>query len=194
MLSDAVVALVLAAGRARRFGSDKRQALLPRRGPLLAATLASLRPHFADIRVVLRSEDDAVSLGVADDIGIIMVAGTEQGMGDSLACGMRVLRRESFANSVAVILGDMPWVSGDTLSRLVEQAEFETIVRPTYLGQPGHPVLFGRYFWRSLEQLTGDEGGRSVVQRHHQACIPVRVLDPGILWDVDRSADLSRNS
>ena len=151
MSSDAVVALVLAAGRARRFGNDKRLAHLPQQGPLLAATLASLRPHFDEIRVVLAIEDDPVHLGIARDSGTIVAVTAEQGMGASLADGIRALSTESQAIVVAVMLGDMPWLSADTFALLCSRASDRTIVRPFYRGQGGHPVLFGRCFWGSLE-------------------------------------------
>ncbi|MDN3557361.1 nucleotidyltransferase family protein [Halomonas maura] len=191
MPSDAVVALVLAAGRARRYGSDKRLAHLPQRGPLLAATLATLRPHFGEIRVVLGIEDDPVHLGIAKDIGIIVADTAEQGMGASLAAGIRALSTESQALAVAVMLGDMPWLSEDTFALLCSRASDRAIVRPFYRGQGGHPVLFGRCFWGSLEQLTDDEGARSVVRRHRDACIEIKVQDPGVMEDVDRPVDLA---
>lgn len=190
MPSDAVVALVLAAGRASRFGNDKRRACLPGRGTLLAATLATLRPHFADIWVVLGIEDDPISLGIAKDIGVIVAESAEQGMGESLAAGIRALSIESQAPAVAVVLGDMPWLSKDTFALLYSRASERVIVRPCYRGRGGHPVLFGRCFWDSLEQLTGDEGARSVVRRYQDACIEIEVQDPGVVRDVDRPVDL----
>ncbi|UYG04738.1 NTP transferase domain-containing protein [Halomonas sp. LR3S48] len=85
MPSDTVVALVLVAGRARRFGNGKRRAYLPGRGTLLAATLSTLSPHLTDIRVVLGIEDDPARLGIATGFGTIVAERVEQGMGESLA-------------------------------------------------------------------------------------------------------------
>ncbi|MDN3523492.1 nucleotidyltransferase family protein [Halomonas ramblicola] len=190
MPSNDVIALVLAAGRGRRFGNDKRLAGLPGRGTLLAATLATLRPHFADIRVVLRNEDDPAHLGIATSITTLAAKRADQGMGESLAAGIRALSADSQAHSVAVMLGDMPWLSEHLFSLLCSRASDRTIVRPLYRGKGGHPVLFGRRFWGSLEQLTGDEGARSVVRQYRDACIEIEVQDPGVVRDVDRPADL----
>lgn len=192
MPSESVVALVLAAGRSRRFGNDKRRASLPGRGTLLAATLGTLRPHFAEIWVVLGIEDDPVSLGIAKDIGTIVAEAAERGMGESLAAGIRALNAEIQASAVAVMLGDMPWLSEETLVLLCSRANDQSIVRPVYCGQSGHPVLFGRRFWPDLELLAGDQGARTVVQQHRDACIEIEVQDPGVVRDVDRPVDLVR--
>lgn len=190
MHCDSVVALVLAAGQSRRFGCDKRRALLPGRGGLLSATLKTVRPHFAETRVVLGVEDNPVDLGIPEEFGIVIAAEANQGMGASLAAGIRTLINDSEALAVAVVLGDMPWLSEDTFTLLCASVSDRTIVRPCYRGQRGHPVLFGRSFWDSLEQLTGDEGARGVVQRNRDACIEIEVQDPGVVQDVDRPRDL----
>lgn len=190
MPSDTVVALVLAAGRARRFGSDKRLSQLPQRGPLLAATLETLRPHFCEIWLVLGIGDDRRTLGIADDIVITRARSANQGMGGSLAAGIHSLRSESQARAVAVMLGDMPWVSRESFALLCAQSSDQAIVRPRFRGQAGHPVLFGRRFWPDLELLSGDRGARTVVQQHREACHEIEVHDPGVLRDVDRPADV----
>lgn len=194
MHCDAVVALVLAAGRSRRFGCDKRRARLPGRGTLLAATLKTVCPHFAETRVVLGVEDNPADLGIPKDVGPIVVAEADQGMGASLAAGIRALSDDSEALAVAVVLGDMPWLSGDTLASLCSRASDQVIVRPFYRRQWGHPVLFGRCFWGALSRLTGDEGASSVVDQYRHRCIEIEVQDPGVVQDVDRPGDLLQGS
>lgn len=181
----AVAALVLAAGQARRFGSDKRVAPLPGRGTLLAATLATLRPHFPDIRVVIGANDDPVALGVPADVITLVNPEATRGMGNSLAVGMQAMQRDCRAQAVAVMLGDMPWVRAATFEALIGQAHEDRIVRPTFQRVGGHPVVFGRRFWPALSQLDGDGGARQLLREHPEACIEVPVGDAGILKDVD---------
>ncbi|HET8789623.1 MAG TPA: nucleotidyltransferase family protein [Modicisalibacter sp.] len=190
MPCESVVALVLAAGRARRFGSDKRRACLPGRGPLLAATLETLRPHFTDIRVVLRHDDDPQLLGISLDIATLPTMEAEKGMGASLAAGMRALSHGSHAEAVAVMHGDMPWVQGATFRALHARARAQSIVRPVFQRQGGHPVVFGRQFWPDLCCLEGDTGARGVVRDHRAVCIEIETLDSGVLRDIDRPEDM----
>ncbi len=106
-------------------------------------------------------------------------------MGHSLAAGVAAAR-DTTAQAMAVLLGDMPWIAADTLERLAAMGQcLEAILFPLHDGQRGHPVLFGRDFWPELTQLTGDEGARAVVQAHRDSCVVVEVKDAGVLRDVD---------
>ncbi|WP_371364504.1 NTP transferase domain-containing protein [Pseudomonas sp. QL9] len=183
------VALLLAAGFGRRFGADKRRARLADGRTLLAASLANARAVFDEVRVVLRAEDDPIELGLPVDIPLVRCADAQSGMGHSLAAGVNSLK-SCTADSVAILLGDMPWLAESTLRLLLEQATAQRIVFPQHDGQRGHPVLFGRAFWPELLQLQGDEGARQVLQAHRDAWHPVVVDDSGVLRDVDTPAAL----
>ncbi|MFJ4348058.1 NTP transferase domain-containing protein [Pseudomonas sp. NPDC089401] len=185
-----VVALVLAAGRGTRFGSDKRRATLADGRSLLAHSVARARAVFGDVRVVLRTGERAEDFGLADDCRVIVSPEAASGMGHSLAAGAGSLL-DSPAQAVAILLGDMPWIASATLQQLSEAAGVSTIVLPRHAGQQGHPVLFGRDFWPALARLSGDEGARSVVQAHRGCCVVVEVEDAGVLQDVDEPQGLS---
>lgn len=180
-----VLALMLAAGRGTRFGSDKRLALLPDGRSLLVASVERAQQVFAEVYVLLRNADDAQALGLPAACRIIRCTDADQGMGHSLAAGMRALVGQD-ADAIAVLLGDMPWISADSLRQLVTQAAAERIVYPVHDGQRGHPVLFGREFWPQFQNLRGDEGARALLQANASACHGIVLQDPGVLRDVDR--------
>ncbi|MEQ8800716.1 MAG: NTP transferase domain-containing protein, partial [Haliea sp.] len=66
-----------------------------------------------------------------------------------------------------------------------------TVVTPTYAGEPGHPVGFGRAFFSALARLQGDRGARDLVRRAGSGRLCLPLSDPGILRDVDYPADLA---
>ncbi|TIH09893.1 nucleotidyltransferase family protein [Pseudomonas leptonychotis] len=180
-----VIALMLAAGRGSRFGSDKRVALMVDGRSLLAASVERAQQVFSQVHVLLRAEDDPQTLGLAADCQVIRCAEADQGMGHSLAAGIRGLAGQD-AEAIAVMLGDMPWVSAHSLQQLCDQATPERIVYPLCEGRRGHPVLFGRAFWPQLLNLTGDQGARELLQAHAAVCHPIVLDDAGVLRDVDR--------
>lgn len=184
-----VPALILAAGFGARFGSDKRRAALADGRTLLATSLEAAQRVFEEVHLVLRPEDDPAALGLPAGCSIIRCDDAGQGMGHSLAAGVRALS-ERPAEAMAVLLGDMPWIAEDSLRALVGKAAAGRIVFPLYQGERGHPVLFGRVFWGELQHLTGDEGARRVLRAHASAWVAVGVDDPGVLRDVDSPAAL----
>lgn len=185
-----IVALVLAAGSARRFGSDKRQARLADGRSLLATSVANARRVFDDVRVVLCPEDDPTSLGLPADCTIIRSTRSDDGMAHSLAAGVANLESTD-ALAVAVLLGDMPSIDSTTLHELTPHSTADTIVLPCHAGKRGHPVLFGRQFWPQLQALQGDTGGRDLLRRHAMQVVEVAVADSGIHLDIDEPAALA---
>ncbi len=180
-------ALVLAAGRGRRFGSDKRIARLPSGEMLLATTLGRVLEAFEEVWVVLRPEDDPLALGVdVARVKVVRAERADEGMGVSLAAGIQAIAESgSGLEAVAVMLGDMPWVDIDTLVKLKDLAKAERIVLPEFDGRQGHPVIFGKQFWRALMELQGDQGGKRVIEANRQACLSMAVTDHGVTKDLD---------
>lgn len=183
-MTKGCVALVLAAGRGRRFGSDKRIAVLPSGETMLAATLGRALQAFVEVWVVLRVEDDPMALGVDPRVKVVRAERADEGMGCSLAAGVTALEGTGF-EAVAVMLGDMPWVEVGTLERLRDLAEGGRIVVPEFEGRWGHPVVFGRRFWEGLTELDGDYGGKRVIEGNHRSCWVVKIQDIGVTRDMD---------
>jgi molybdenum cofactor cytidylyltransferase len=188
--------VVLAAGSASRFGSDKRTHRLPEGESLLQATVAKYVDQFPELVVVLRPEDHALADRLMrrfdpDTVTIVFAQDARLGMGHSLAAGIRAAKEWDFA---FVALGDMPFVKPQTLAalgRAMADAGQLAIMQPVHAGQPGHPVGFGRRHFPALRKLTGDEGARQLVKAAAGHLVRVEVDDPGVLQDVDTPADLA---
>ncbi|MEH6354924.1 MAG: nucleotidyltransferase family protein [Marinobacter sp.] len=187
-----VIAILLAAGRSKRFGSDKRLTPLAGGETLLSQTLSVVLPDFLHTYVVLKAEDDPKALlsqAYLQQVQILRAPHANCGLGSSLADAFQVLQNAD-GLAAAIFLGDMPWLSPATCQKLIAFATAENIVRPRYKGQVGHPVIFGRNFWSELEQVSGEEGARALFKRLIQHCIWVDVDDPGVTLDIDYPGDL----
>ncbi|MAN50533.1 MULTISPECIES: nucleotidyltransferase family protein [unclassified Marinimicrobium] len=190
--SSNVVGLIMAAGYSTRFGADKRRAQLTEGQTLLQATVAMTRSVFEAFYVVLRSDDEERDLGLGTE-PVIYAPEEPIGLGTSIAAAFHHLRvNNKDATAAAVLLGDMPWIKPDAFSELLNHATEDTIIRPVYDGNAGHPVLFGRHFWPELANLHGDLGARTIIRKHHSCCHLVPVSDVGVLRDVDRPSDLGK--
>jgi molybdenum cofactor cytidylyltransferase len=82
---------------------------------------------------------------------------------------------------------DHPLVRSSSLTTLLEhfRKDQQRIFIPTHSGRKGHPVLFGKRFWRDLQAAPLDEGARWAVRKNQQEVVTVPVDDAGILLNVD---------
>lgn len=192
--SSAPLALILAAGSARRFGSDKRLARLPNGEALIAAVHRQIRAAGLMPLLVVRA-DDTAPLTELTPLLRVDPATAAQGMGSTLAAAAGQLLADPTLNAAAghgvlVCLADMPWIRPATYRAVADALRPDRIVRPAYRGEPGHPVAFPPSLIPALTQLYGDTGARPLLAR---AGTPVHLLacaDPGILQDVDHPAAL----
>lgn len=187
-----IAALVLAAGAARRYGSDKRLARLSGGQTLLANSVdACLRVH-GNCTVVLDVED-AELRDAFEDQGLVVISvasrGSGRGMGDSLAAGIRALQ-ERGSEACIISLADMPWILDETRLAVATALHQYPLVVPTWEGKRGHPVGFERRYFAELVGLSGDHGARDLLRRHAANCHELAVRDSGVLRDVDTPADL----
>lgn len=186
-----VAGLVMAAGRSRRFGRDKRLERLPDGRTLLQTSLSLARRHFARTFVVIGAEDEPERLGLDASVEVIRAPAGEPGLGTNIGAAFRHLNSHSVGSvAAAVLLADLPWIKDSTLTTLLEVASESGIHRPVYHRRPGHPVLFGRRFWPALARLRGEAGARQLIRENPGAYKPVAVSDPGVLRDIDRPEDL----
>ena len=188
-----VVAVVLAAGSASRFGGGKL--LAPWRGaPLLHAALAAARAAPAtSITVVTGADAEAVgACARAFDPRIRLVHADDhaEGMAASLRAGIAALPPGTTA--AFVFLGDMPRVPHVVLGPLAQAvADGAPAAAPLFEGRRGNPVVLGRELFPAVAALTGDVGARPVLQALGARLALVEAPDDGVLFDVDEPGDLT---
>ena len=181
---------LVAAGRSRRFGADKRLAPLADGTPLIVAGLQPVLALGLDLTVVVRAHDDAV-VALLRDCGIdpdAIVPGGE-GLGDSVAAGVAASGEP--VRGYLLQLADLPWIDPATWRRLADAVTPGRIVRPYWRGQPGHPVGFGVQFRDELIALRGSDGARSIIDAHADALDAIETDDSGVVRDIDTADDLA---
>ena len=188
-----VIGVLLAAGRAERFGGAKLLAPLPR-GPNAGLSVGvtackHLRSAVADVIAVVRPDDLAAAPALeAAGARIVVADRADDGMGASLAAGVAAAPDDC---GYLVVLADMPWVDPNTIARIATTVEEgASIVAPRYRGERGHPVGFAPRHREALLALTGDEGARGIIDAHRGAFELIEVDDPGVVQDVDTPLDL----
>ena len=185
-----IVGLLLAAGSARRFGSDKLQHALPHGVGIAAQAARHLRGELA--RVVAVVKPGAGELAAAlkgEGCEVVVCENAALGMGASLACGARAAGR---ADAYLVALADMPFVRPSSIAAVRDAlAAGAPLAAPYFRARRGHPVGIAGSFFEALLGLQGDEGARQLLAGHAAALRKIPVGDPGVVRDIDTPDDLA---
>lgn len=186
-----IAGVLLAAGGARRFGSQKLVA--PFDGaPLVRHAAAALARSTDALVIVIGHEADAVRAALTEiDASIVVNPDWRQGLSSSLRCGIAALPPD--AEAIVVALGDQPRIDPLVVRSLIDRwrASGTPIVSARYRGERGHPVLFARAVFPQLASLRGDVGARTMFEQSPEQVAYVDV-DDVVPADVDTMDDLER--
>jgi molybdenum cofactor cytidylyltransferase len=189
-----IVAILLAAGSAQRFGSDKLLHALPHDVPIAVQAARHLRAVFArNVFVVVRPEAaELAELLRQEGCDVVPCERAAEGMGASLACGVRAAHAAAPADAFLVALGDMPFIRASTIAAVRDALAAGAAFAATYFhARRGHPVGIAGRFRTELEGLRGDEGAKQLLARHADELIKIPVGDPGAIRDIDTPGDLA---
>jgi molybdenum cofactor cytidylyltransferase len=182
-----IVALVLAAGMARRMGSNKLTSPMAGVPMVRRVVETALASPCEEVVVVTGHEADAVREALAGlAVRFVHADSYAQGLGASLAAGAAAVPEA--CDAFVVMLGDMPLVRPAIVEALIARfaaGEGADILVPTFADKQGNPVLFARRFAEALAHLGGDRGARSVIEANRAVVANVPVDDESVLLDAD---------
>lgn len=183
--------ILLAGGASVRFGADKL--LEPVDGDTPMAVTAArhlLQGVDAAVAVVRPGRSELAERLRATGCRVVICPGSREGMGVSLAAGVRATPIDAAGWIVA--LGDMPWIAPDSVRQVARAIrEGARAAAPCYRGSRGHPVGFAAVLRADLQRLQGDRGARDILRRESARLVQIEIDDPGVLRDVDTPADLA---
>ena len=187
---NGVVAIVLAAGSASRYGSSKQLAelggiTLVRRATEIAHEVCALRNV-----LVLGHDWNAVYDACRPLSGFLIINDRhEAGMGSSISIAVRSIRH--VASAIIIVLADQPLITSAHIAALIEEwsGNDKEIVATAYAGTAGAPTLLPSACFDALIALEGDRGARALFgdERFSVKTVPF----PDAEVDVDTVEDLA---
>jgi molybdenum cofactor cytidylyltransferase len=192
-----IAAIILAAGRSRRMGTQKL--LLPWHGKMVIQQVVgeALAANLNPVVVVTggdSAEDTAAIQQALNALPVIIANNPDRDaeMLSSVRCGLKVLPRECTA--ALITPGDLPAISSALIKQLTQAIEQTNrgIVVPIYQGTRGHPtIIAAKYFEEVLTQYNG-VGLRGLMAAHPHDIHEVVISDPAVIAEMNTPADYQR--
>ncbi|MFM9897616.1 nucleotidyltransferase family protein [Sphingorhabdus sp.] len=179
-----VAIVVLAAGNARRFGSDKLMADLDGSplGLRAAAQMAQLNAaaHIAVCQPEAPIAPHYLKLGYT----LAENRHAERGLSGSLHLAVEAAAQTE-AQALLILLADMPFVQTSHVAALIAGCDGEILASSDGI-QSMPPAIFPRAAWSRLLETEGDAGARHIL-----ACAHTLAAPEGSLRDIDTPDDLA---
>lgn len=172
--------VVLAAGNARRFGSNKLNAQVEGVS-LIRRALDAVPGGLAT--VVVSQYPDILALAGEYGFDALLNDRPELGLSRSVRLGLAHL---ADCDGVLFLVSDQPRLKRDSVEALAAlwAQNPEKIAAMAHNGVRGNPCLFPARLFPELLALTGDRGGSAVIRRHEEELLLLET-DALELTDVD---------
>jgi molybdenum cofactor cytidylyltransferase len=189
-MSKLPVGILLAAGKSRRFGSNKLLQPITDNTPMLLVAAQKLVNVLPESITVINQElmpytDQLEQLGMR----VVVNEQANRGMGSSIACG--ILASQD-ATGWLIALADMPYLKIETITLLANKLKNGVdMVAPVIKQQRGHPVGFNQRYKDELIALNDDVGARHIIAHYQNQLELISTNDVGVLMDVDQTSDIA---
>ncbi|MCH7764725.1 MAG: nucleotidyltransferase family protein [Candidatus Marinimicrobia bacterium] len=180
--------IIPAAGSSTRHPPNK---LLDKIGgkTVIVQTIELYLNHDFEIIVIIGHEYDkmtaAISSSIKKQIKIIKNNQYQSGLSQSIKKGVESAKKD--CDYFGFSLGDKPFIEKETIDTILIQLETTTpkIIIPTFKGIIGHPTFFSQNYRDELLAISGDSGGRELLNTHKDDITYFPVNDRGIILDMD---------
>ena len=189
-----VGAVVLAAGASTRLGRPKQLVMFDEEPLVRRAARAAVAAGARPVVVVLGAHAALISraLDGVEGVEVVAHAGWHDGMGSTLAAGLRALdlRHEGTPlDGVLLTVCDQPLVDAAALGTLLRAFDGPgAVVAAAYAGTVGVPAVVGRAHLDALRALGGDVGAGRWLRAHAALVIPVPLA--AAARDIDTDDDI----
>jgi molybdenum cofactor cytidylyltransferase len=188
-----VAAVVLAAGRSTRMGTNKLICEIAGKPLVRIVAEQALASAARPVIVVTGHEREKVEAALAGlPVSFAHNPHYADGLGGSLKTGIAAIPAE--VDAAVVCLGDMPQVDAALIDGLIAAFDPDRgalVIVPSSDGRRGNPVLWSRRFFPDLMAVEGDIGARNLIARYAEAVTEVPVTGTAALVDVDTPESLA---
>jgi molybdenum cofactor cytidylyltransferase len=176
--------IILASGLSKRMGADK---LLFNIGgvPVIERVIAAAsKSKLGEIILVCSRESTAC---IGRRYGVKIVSNNAPHLGQSHSIRLGVENSCQSTDGFMFLVGDQPFINESIINELIESFTPEkcSAVVPLYNGTRGNPVIFATHNRDKLLSLSGDSGGRVLLEELKGRVVTVGFADEKSGLDID---------
>ena len=179
-----VTGIIMASGFSTRLNRDKL--LLDIAGmPLIEHIILAAKKSCLDEVVLVYRKEQIKNLAEKNQTAVVFNADAHEGQSTAVKAGIKAAAANTSA--YMFIVGDQPMLTAKTIDCLVKAflENPQSIIVPEYAGQRGNPVIFPSILQNELMTLTGDGGGRSIIEARPERVQAVPFSDKNAGLDID---------
>jgi molybdenum cofactor cytidylyltransferase len=183
---ERVAGVILAAGESARLGYPKQLLTYHHISFLRSTTLKILESGVSNVYVVLGYQAERMRQEVADlPVTILDNEAWASGQSSSVKQALSEIQNHGHTGGILFLPVDQPFLTKETLKELINlhASHCGTTIVPVHAGQPGSPVLFDWAHFDQLAAISGDKGGRSIL--NDIQTLPYNVQNEKELLDID---------
>lgn len=184
-----ITGIILASGFSNRMGRDKLLIDIDGEKIIERVIKASVDSNLDEVILVYRKEE-VKEIGDKYNIRTVYNEVANLGQSQSLKLGVS---EATDAKTYMFLVGDQPFLTSSLINRLIDEYNKSDlpILIPYYNGLRGMPMLISSIFKEELLKVTGDKGGREIVEKNIDKVKRVYIEEEKLGVDIDNQEDLN---
>jgi molybdenum cofactor cytidylyltransferase len=176
-----ITAIVLASGYSSRMGENKLL-LLKDKVPMVEHLFSQLSQiNFHEV-IVVTQYDEVEKLAKSYGYTPIINMNPQNGISESIKLGVKKTNRDS---NFMFFTGDQPFLRGEVIKKIINISNNKYIIVPRLLGERKSPVVFGKVYREELLRLSGDIGGKEIINKNLNSVKYLDFSDGNDFLDID---------
>jgi molybdenum cofactor cytidylyltransferase len=159
-----ITGIILASGFSTRVNREK---LILNVGgvPIIESVIRAVKFSHIDEVLIIYQNDKIKEIAEKYSIKTVYNERAYEGQSAAIKTGIQSTHPDT--DGFMFLVGDQPYLNSNTINKLIDtfKREKQTIVVPVYAGKRGNPVIFPSKLREDLLNITGDCGGRVIIDR-----------------------------
>lgn len=185
-----ITGIILASGFSRRM--EKEKLLMEIDGvKIIESVIKKIKSSSLDEIILIYRKDEVRDIGDRYNIKTLYNPRADLGQSEGLKLG---LRNAEFSEAYMFFVGDQPFITTSLINSLIREYKRnkESIVVPYYKGKRGMPTIFPVSFKGELLKISGDKGGRDIIEGNPFLIKKLYIDDEKLGFDIDTLVDFKK--